>query len=353
MSNGYDSGMLAPNGQSSGPEKSWRRKWTRRAAGRFLKLILLLAFVCFMTFLLVHLSPIDPVQAYIGADLLRIGPEQRAEIAAYWGLDQPFAEQFVRWAGSLLQGDMGTSMIYREPVATVIAERFASSAALMATAWLFSGIIGFGAGAVAAIRRGSLIDRFIQSLCYTIASTPAFWLALLAMTVFAVWLGWFPVGLGVPAGKLAEDVTPIDRIYHMVLPALTLSVAGIAPIALHTRAKLIEVYDSDYVMFARARGERGMALFLRHGLRNAALPALMLQFASFGELFGGAVLAEQVFSYPGLGQATVEAGLRGDVPLLMGLVICSSVFVFAGNWMADSINWAIDPRRRNAPEVKA
>ncbi|MDF2837880.1 MAG: transporter permease [Paenibacillus sp.] len=352
MSNGYDTGMFAANGQSTGPEQNRRNSWTRHVAGRLLRLILLLACVCFITFLLVHLSPIDPVQAYIGADLLRIGPEQRAEIAAYWGLDRPFAEQFLRWAGSLLQGDLGTSMIYRERVATVIAERFAGSAALMATAWLFSGIIGFAAGAVAATRRDSLVDRLIQSLCYTIASTPAFWLALLGMTVFAVWLGWFPVGLGVPAGKLAEDVTLLDRLYHMALPAFTLSVAGIAPIALHTRAKLIEVYDSDYVMFARARGERGIRLFLRHGLRNAAVPALMLQFASFGELFGGAVLAEQVFSYPGLGQATVEAGLRGDVPLLMGLVICSSVFVFAGNWMADSIHWAVDPRRRNAPEVK-
>lgn len=353
LSNGYDSGKTAASRFSNVPGQASLSSWTRRAAGQLVKLALLLAFVCFVTFLLVHLSPIDPVQAYIGADLLRIGPEQRAEISAYWGLDQPFAVQFFRWAGSLLQGDLGTSMIYREPVASLIVERFASSAALMAAAWLLSGIIGFAAGALAAIRRDTPIDRLIQSLCYTIASTPAFWLALLAMTVFAVWLGWFPVGLGVPAGKLADDVTLLDRLYHMALPALTLSVAGIAPIALHTRAKLIEVYDSDFVMFARARGERGLRLFLRHGLRGAALPALMLQFASFGELFGGAVLAEQVFSYPGLGQATVEAGVRGDVPLLMGLVICSTVFVFVGNLIANAIHWAIDPRRRHAPEVKA
>ncbi|MDQ6419070.1 ABC transporter permease [Paenibacillus sp. LHD-117] len=323
------------------------------AAKKTLRLALLLASVTFLTFLLVHLSPIDPVQAYIGADLLRVGPEQRAEIAAYWGLDQPFAERFLRWAGSLLQGDMGTSMIYREPVASIIAGRFASSAALMAAAWLLSGAIGFAAGAFAAIQRDRLIDRMIQTVCYTIASTPAFWIALLAMTVFAVWLGWFPVGLGVPAGLLAGDVTLLDRLHHMALPALTLSVAGIAPIALHTRAKLIEVYDSDYVLFARARGERGIRLFLRHGLRNAAMPALVLQFASFGELFGGAVLAEQVFAYPGLGQATVEAGLRGDVPLLMGLVICSTLFVFAGNLIADIIHRGIDPRLRFVQEVKA
>lgn len=329
------------------------RGWIRFAGGRVLRLLLLLAFVCFVTFLLADLSPIDPIQAYIGADMMTVGPEQRAEIGAYWGLDQPFAERLLRWAGNLLQGDMGTSMIFREPVSDVIADRFASSAALMATAWLLSGIIGFALGSIAAIRQGGITDRFIQSVCYTIASTPAFWIALLAMTIFAVWLGWFPVGLGVPAGVLAGDVTLLDRLYHMALPALTLSVAGIAPVALHTRAKLIEVYDSDYVLFARARGERGWKLFLRHGLRNAALPALMLQFASFSELFGGAVLAEQVFSYPGLGQATVGAGLRGDVPLLLGLVICSSLFVFTGNLLADSIHWAIDPKRRLHPEVKS
>lgn len=353
MEIGKGSGTMNNQDQASKPGGRPLPFWTRYAAGKAAKLVLLLTFVCFVTFLLVHLSPIDPVQAYIGADVLRVGPEQRAEIAAYWGLDQPFAERFLRWAGSLLQGDMGTSMIYREPVTSVIAERFTSSVALMSAAWLLSGLIGFAAGSIAAIRRGKLTDRFIQSVCYTIASTPAFWIALLALMVFAVWLGWFPAGLGVPAGKLAQDVTIADRLYHMALPALTLSVAGIAPIALHTRAKLIEVYDSDYVLFARARGERGLRLFLRHGLRNAALPALMLQFASFAELFGGAVLAEQVFSYPGLGQATVEAGLRGDVPLLMGLVICSTLFVFAGNLIADALHLRIDPRRRVSMEVKA
>ena len=116
--------------------------------------------------------------------------------------------------------------------------------------------------------------------------------------------------------------------------------------ALHTRQKLIDVLESDYVLFARARGEHGLVLFWRHGLRNIALPAITLQFASFSELFGGAVLAEQVFSYPGLGQATVEAGLRGDVPLLLGIVIFSAIFVFVGNLIADLIYHVVDPRTR-------
>lgn len=118
--------------------------------------------------------------------------------------------------------------------------------------------------------------------------------------------------------------------------------------ALHTRQKLVEVLASDYVLFARARGEKGFALFWRHGLRNIALPAITLQFAAFSELFGGAILAEQVFSYPGLGKATIDAGLRGDVPLLLGIVLFSTVFVFVGNVIADLIYYVVDPRTRES-----
>jgi len=166
-----------------------------------------------------------------------------------------------------------------------------------------------------------------------------------------VWLGWLPVGLGVPAGVAAEDVSLLDRVRHLVLPAMTLSVVGVANVALHTRQKLSEVLASDYVLFARARGESGFTLFARHGLRNIALPAITLQFASFSELFGGAVLAEQVFSYPGLGQATVEAGLRGDVPLLLGLVLFSAMFVLAGNLAADGLYRLVDPRIREGASL--
>ena len=184
----------------------------------------------------------------------------------------------------------------------------------MVTAWIFSGIIGFTMGVVAAMKKDTWIDRLIKWYSFTLASTPTFWMGLLILIVFAVWLRWFPIGMGVPAGVLAEDVTMLDRIRHLILPALTLSMVGVANVALHTRQKLIDVLASDYVLFARARGEHGFLLFWRHGLRNVAIPAITLQFAAFSELFGGAVLAEQVFSYPGLGQATVEAGLRGDVP---------------------------------------
>ncbi|RKN85738.1 ABC transporter permease [Paenibacillus ginsengarvi] len=310
------------------------------------RLILLLAAIIIISFALASASPIDPIQAYVGADMMRVGPEQRQLIAEHWGLDRPAAERFLQWASSLLHGDLGTSMMYRVPVADVIRERFASSLALMSFSWVLSGLLGFVSGIAAAMNQGKWLDRFIKWYCYTLASTPTFWMGLLLLMVFAVWLGWLPIGLGTPIGVTDEQVTLFDRIRHMILPAMTLSIVGIAPIALHTRQKLIDVLASDYMLFARARGERGFLLLRRHGLRNIALPAVSLHFASFSELFGGAVLAEQVFSYPGLGQATVEAGLRGDVPLLLGIVLFSALFVFIGNLAADALYKLVDPRLR-------
>ncbi|MFE6168123.1 ABC transporter permease [Viridibacillus arvi] len=311
----------------------------------------LLVAICFISFLLVKNSPIDPIQAYIGADMLKVGPEQREKIAEYWGLDQPVIVQFLSWGSAVLKGDLGTSMIFRRPVSEIIGERFLNSLVLMIAAWLLSGVIGFVMGVVAAMKKGTWIDRMIKWYCFTLASTPTFWMGLLILIVFAVWLGWFPVGMGVPAGVLSENVTMVDRIQHLILPVLTLSILGVANVALHTRQKLIDVLASDYVLFARARGEQGFVLFWRHGLRNVALPAITLQFAAFSELFGGAVLAEQVFSYPGLGQATVEAGLRGDVPLLLGLVIFSTIFVFVGNLLADLSYHVLDPRMREVRKL--
>ncbi|WP_084578519.1 ABC transporter permease [Sporomusa malonica] len=318
---------------------------------KFLRITTLLVGLSFLSFLLIKCSPIDPVQAYIGADMMNVGPEQRAQIAEYWGLNKPLSEQFLLWVSAVLHGDWGTSMIFRRPVLEVIGERFLASLALMGTAWVLSGIVGFGLGVWAGMKQGTWVDSLIRWYSYTLASTPTFWLGLLFLIVFAVWLNWFPVGMGVPAGVLTQDVTFSDRLEHLILPMLTLSVLGVANVALHTRAKLLDVLASDYILFARARGENGMTLFWRHGLRNVALPAITLQFASFSELFGGAVLAEQVFSYPGLGQTIVEAGLRGDVPLLLGIVIFSAVFVFSGNLLADISYRVIDPRIREGATV--
>lgn len=314
--------------------------------GKSLKLATLLIAISILSYILVSHSPIDPVQTYVGADITRVSPEQREKIAEYWGLNDTGTEQFLRWGRAVLQGELGTSLIYRSPVFDVIGERFMASIALMGLAWVLSGIIGFLFGIVSGMNEGKWVDRVIKGYCFTLASTPAFWLGLLLLMFFSVWLGWFPIGLGTPAGMLTEHVTLLDRVRHLFLPALTLSIVGVANVALHTRQKLIEVQGSEFVRFAKANGESRFILMWRHGLRNISLPAISLHFASFGELFGGTVLAEQVFSYPGLGQAVVQAGLGGDVPLLLGIVLFSTVFVFIGNLVADLLYNVIDPRMR-------
>jgi peptide/nickel transport system permease protein len=313
-------------------------------ARRLIHLLALLAAVSVLSFTLVSLSPIDPVDAYIGADVMKIGPEQRAKIAARWGLDKPPLMRFTAWAENLLRGDFGVSAIYREPVTTVIAKRFAMSLWLMALAWVFSGLFGFALGVAAGAFEGGLFDRAVRFYAYLLAGTPTFWLGLLLLLVFSVALGLTPVCCAFPPGIRPEQATLWQRLTHLALPAATLSVVGVSAVILHTRQKTIQALRSDYALFARAQGETTLGVVSHHALRNVILPAVTLQFATLGELFGGSILAEQVFTYPGLGQATVEAGLRGDVPLLLGIVLVSAVFVFAGNTLADVLYRVIDPR---------
>jgi peptide/nickel transport system permease protein len=322
-------------------------------ARKLLRLLVLLTVVVIVSFTLLSLSPIDPVDAYVGADMLRVGPEQRAQIAARWGLDQPPLQRFLAWAGRFVTGDFGTSLIFNRPVLEVIGERFVASLALLATAWTLSGVLGFALGVVAGMQPNSLADRAIRFYAYTLASSPTFWVGLLLLLIFSVSLKWTPICCASPPGVLEQDVTFWQRVHHVVLPALTLSIIGVANMALHTRQKLIEVLQSEYAVFARAQGETTTGLVWRHGLRNIALPALTLQFASLSELFGGAVLAEQVFSYPGLGQATVQAALQSDVPLLLGIVLFSAIFVFVGNTLADLAYQLVDPRIRIGATVAA
>lgn len=314
---------------------------------KVIRMVLLVLTTSMLTFILMKASPIDPLQANVGqAALGSMSHEQVEKLEEYWGVGESPVKQYVSWAADFIRGDMGTSLLYRQPVADVIAVKLANSLFLMVTAWILSGILGFFLGVISGMNRGRWIDRLVKGYCLLISSTPTFWLALLLLMVFGVWLKILPVGLSVPIGVEASGVTFFDRVYHAVLPALTLSITGVSNIALHTREKMIGIMESEYVLFARARGEKGLVLFWHHGLRNALLPAITLHFAAVSEIFGGSVLVEQVFSYPGLGQAAVSAGLGSDMPLLMAITIISALFVFGGNMIADILYGIVDPRIR-------
>ncbi len=315
-----------------------------------IKIISLLLAVSILSFVLVSASPVDPVQQYILGLGAAVSPEQRAEIEDYWGVNKPPVERYFSWLTELLHGNLGESAIYRRPVADVIAERFVNSLALMLCAWLLSGVIGFALGCIMGMYRNKWPDRILKKVCYILSSVPTFWLGLLFLLIFGVWLRWFPIGFSSPVGVLREDVTIWQKIYHLILPAFTLSLMSFANIALHTRQKLVDVMNSEYVLFAKARGEGHWTILRRHGLRNILLPALTLQFASFAELFGGSVIAENVFSYPGLGSAVSAAGLQGDVPLLLGVTLFSALFVCVGNMIANLLYGVIDPQIQEVGE---
>lgn len=315
-----------------------------------IKIITLLLAVSIVSFTLVSISPIEPVQQYLLGLGTAVSPEKRAELEQYWGVDKPPFERYMIWLNELLHGNMGESSIYRRPVAQIIAERFVNSFALMLCAWILAGLIGFALGCVMGMYHDRMPDKSLKKLCYVLSSVPTFWLGLLLLLIFSVWLGWFPIGFSSPIGVTSGNVTIRQKLHHLILPAFTLSLMSFSNIALHTRQKLIDVLNSEYVLFARARGEGKWTILRRHGLRNILLPALTLQFASFAELFGGSVLAENVFSYPGLGSAVSAAGLQGDVPLLLGITLFSALFVCVGNMIADVLYCVIDPRIREVGE---
>lgn len=327
--------------------------WPTLLATRLARLVLVLAAVALVAFALAKVSPVDPINAYLGPSISQVGPEQRALIAAKWGLDQPPLVQFGKWIGNMLQGDLGTSMTFNAPVVDVLAKRFQASLPLMGLAWLLSGVLGFVLGVTAGALPGTWADRIIRTYAYLLASTPTFWLAIVLLVVFSVGLNWTPVCCAAPIGVLPEDVTLIERLHHLILPLVALTVLGVAQVTLHTRAKMIEIMQSDFALYARAQGATLFDVTLRHGARNAALPAVTVLFASLGELFGGSVLAEQVFAYPGLGRAAVEAGTRGDVPLLLAVALFLTLFVSVGNTIADLLYHLVDPRIGETPDMEA
>lgn len=317
----------------------------------FLFLLLILA-VSFISFLLLDLSPIDPIASFARSRSVGLSPEAKQELIKVWGLDQPLIARYFTWLLNLFRGDLGISNIYGRKVIDIIGEGFSRSILLMAIAWIFQGIIGIWLGIVAGANQGKIKDKIIKAYAIIFASTPSFWVGILLIIVFSLKLKLFPSSMGSPVGVLREDITLADSLKHLVLPALTLVLVGVSNLILHTRSKVIDILNSDYVLYAKARGMKQGKILNKFAFKNLILPGLSLLFTSFSELFSGTVLVENVFNYPGIGGLTVEAGLRGDAPLLLGLVLFSTIFVYVGNRICDLLYLVIDPRLRGQDETR-
>ncbi|TGN50194.1 ABC transporter permease [Paracoccus liaowanqingii] len=295
---------------------------------RVVAALLILLGVSFITFVLLYVLPADPVRQIAG----RSATAQTVEnIRAQLGLDQPLLVQYGRYLAGLVQGDLGRSYLQRTEVAELIAARLPASLLLMAGGIAAELLIGLTLGVTAALFRGRPLDQGLMVTSFVAVSAPQFVVGLLLLYVFAVQLGWFPIG---GYGTAA----------HLVLPALTLGIMGSGWYSRMMRSSMIEVLRQDYIRTARAKGlTRGRVLF-RHALPNAILPIIAMIGIDIGIFMGGLVVVESVFGWPGIGQLAWQAIQRVDIPIIMGVTMVSATAIVLGNLLADIVTPFIDPR---------
>lgn len=306
---------------------------------------IVVALVATIVFLLIHAAPGDP----FGAALER--PEVSEAVRQSWrqayGLERPLSEQYARYVAAIFRGDLGFSFSRQRPVAHVLADALPNTVLLMGTG-LFLGLLAGVTIAIIQVRsRGKFRDKFLGAVSLTFFAVPDFWLALIVLVSLAYWLRLFPIGGAVDPfayDSLSGPGRIVDRVQHLVLPALTLALLYFPIIARHQRAALLEAIPSEYVTTARAKGVAERDVIRRHALRNAVLPVVTLLGIAFPALLTGAVFIEKVFSWPGMGLVIVSSIQSRDYPLLTASVILGSSFVVIGGILADVIYRALDPR---------
>jgi ABC-type dipeptide/oligopeptide/nickel transport system permease component len=288
-----------------------------------------------LVFLILHLVPGDPASVIAGpaapADVV-------ANIRTQLGLDQPILVQYWRYLSSALHGDLGRSILSRRQVSDEVAGAFLNTLELVIAARVWSLLIGIPIGVLAAARRRSIFDKLSMVTALLGLSLPIFWIGLMAMWLFAVKLGWFPIsGRGGPMWTAAG-------LQHLVLPALTLGGVQVPALARLTRSSLLEALNQDYVRTARAKGLAERLVVAKHALKNAMLPVVTVIGLQFAGLLGGAVVTETIFSWPGLGRLAVTAILTRDFPIVQGTILVSAVTFVTINLLTDFLYAVLDPR---------
>jgi peptide/nickel transport system permease protein len=297
-------------------------------ARRLIQSALILLGVSIITFALLYLLPADPVRQIAGRSAT---PQTVENIRQQLGLDQPFVVQYWRYLANLLTGDLGRSYIQRSEVSQLIAARLPASLLLMVGAIFCELLIGLTMGLVAAVKRGTATDQTLMVGSFIGVSAPQFVVGLLLLYVFAVKLGWFPIG-GYGTWK------------HLVLPSLTLGILGAGWYSRMMRSSMIDVLRQDYIRTARAKGLRRATILVRHALPNAILPVIAMIGIDVGIFMGGIVVVESVFGWPGIGQLAWQAIQRVDIPIIMGVTLVSACAIVLGNLLADIVAPFIDPR---------
>jgi peptide/nickel transport system permease protein len=305
-------------------------------ARRLAWMLVVLGLVASVTFF-GALSLGDPVTTLAGP---HASARDRAYIRAYYHLDRPRIVQYGYYMRNLARGDLGQSFRYHRPVAHLVGERLPRTMLLGLMTLAIEFGVGVAVGTLAAVKRGTRVEAAVLGATFLGISLPTFLSGKLCLLFFAYWLGWFPIG-GYGDGLF-------DHVRHGVLPAFVLGLLGTAYEARLVRNELVETLQADYVRTARAKGVSPLAVVVKHALRNALLPVVTSLGLSFGALFSGAIITEQIFAWPGLGRLAFESVAGFDMPVIMGTVLVASTGILAGNLLADLGYAALDPRIRRS-----
>jgi peptide/nickel transport system permease protein len=322
------------------------RGYLLRRLGQSVAVVLLVATA---TFVLIHLAPGDPFESALANP--KLGEAVRDKWRAIYGFDRPLHEQYLRYMGAVVRGDLGFSFSTNRPVLEALGAALPNTLFLMTLALAGSFAIGIALGVAQAVRRGKFADRVLGTIALVFYSLPDFWLAVMVLLTFAYWIPVLPAGGAVDAVMypyLSFGERIVDRIEHVILPALTLTALTSAAIARHQRSAMLDVLGDEFVRTARAKGASERRVIMRHALRNALLPVITLFGLYFPALLGGAVLVERIFSWPGMGQLTLDALSLRDYPLVVASAIVASVMVVTGGLIADVLAAVVDPRMRRS-----
>lgn len=295
---------------------------------RLFESALILLGITLVTFILLYLLPADPARQIAGRSATA---QTVANIREQLGLNDPFFVQYFRYLGNLLQGDMGRSYLQRAQVSDLIASRLPASLLLMVSAIVTELFIGLTIGVIAALRRNRIEDHSLMIFSFVSISAPQFVIGIVLLYIFAVRLGWFPIG-------------GYGTFSHLVLPSITLGFLGGGWYSRMMRSSMIEVLNQDFVRTARAKGLARARIIIRHVMPNAILPIIAMVGIDIGLIFSGIVVVESVFGWPGIGQLAWQAIQRVDIPVIMGVTIISAVAIVLGNFLADMIAPLVDPR---------
>lgn len=323
-------------------------------ARRLLQAVAVIAVVTTVTFFLIHLAPGDPLGTNL--DDGRVSEATRQYWRHAYGLDQPLWIQYVRYVTSIARGRLGFSLSFNEPVSAVLARALPNTLLLAGTGLVLSFGLGIVIALIQVARRGSVTDRVLGAVSLGLYCTPDFWLAQVALLVFAYWLPIFPSGGTVDVVMhpyLATWPAIVDRLRHLILPALTLAALAAALVARFQRAALLDVAGDEYLRTARAKGVPEWAVVVRHALRNALLPVISLLGLALPGFLTGTVFVERIFAWPGVGSLAVDAVSARDYPVVVACTLIASIAVAAGSLLADVLYAIADPRLRRAAAATA